>query len=345
MIRARPNPPAVVLITAHGNESLAAAALRLGADDYLAKDQSLLEMLPEILERVRRSRELRKALVAAERDLVRAERLAAIGEMTVALHHGINNPLMSASTDVELLLADPDLPPDQRRQALEDLRTSLRRISDIVRQIGDLRAIHTKTYLPGIQMVDLDAENLGAPAPHRGTALVQVAEEDMARIVVLLLRHAGFAVERCATTEDLRLAAVRVGVTLVLLLGGAGAAGAHPLGGFDPPPRPRLSRGGPRRGRRRGGAERGRGPGHRAALRSGQLHRGYGRSGELSGRATPGRRPRARPACRADTPCPVAGRSAAGSAGGRPARRRRSLPGSRAGPAPDRRCTDAPRRV
>ena len=105
-----------------------------------------------------------------------------------------------------------------------------------MRQIGDLRAIRTKTYLPGIQMVDLDAENLGAPAPHRGTALVQVAEESMARIVVLLLRHAGLAVERCATTEDLQLAAGRIGVALVLLLGGAGAAGAHPLGGFDPPP-------------------------------------------------------------------------------------------------------------
>jgi hypothetical protein len=143
---------------------------------------------------------------------------------------------MSASTDVELLLADPDLAPERRREALEGLRTSLHRIRDIVRQIGDLRTIHTKTYLPGIQMVDLDAENLGAPTPHRGTALVKVGEEGMARIVVLLLRHAGFAVERCATTEDLRLAAGRVGVTLVLLLGGAGAAGAHALGGFDPPP-------------------------------------------------------------------------------------------------------------
>jgi CheY-like chemotaxis protein len=236
VIRARPNPPAVVLITAHGNESLAAGALRLGADDYLAKDQSLLEMLPEILERVRRSRELRKALVAAERDLVRAERLAAIAEMTVALHHGINNPLMSASTDVELLLADPNMPQEQRRQSLEDLRTSLHRIHDIVRQIGDLRAIHTKAYLPGIQMVDLDAENVASPAPHRGIALVQVAEEDKARIVVLLLRHAGFGVERCATLEELRPAAGRPGVALVLLLGGTGAAGAHPLGGFDPPP-------------------------------------------------------------------------------------------------------------
>ncbi len=32
-IKARPAPPAVILITAHGNESLAAAALRRGADD------------------------------------------------------------------------------------------------------------------------------------------------------------------------------------------------------------------------------------------------------------------------------------------------------------------------
>jgi DNA-binding response OmpR family regulator len=235
VIRARPNPPAVVLITAHGNESLAAGALRLGADDYLAKDQSLLDMLPEILERVRRSRELRKALVAAERDLVRAERMAAIGEMTVALHHGINNPLMSAAADVELLLADTALPEDQRRQALEGIRTSLHRIRDIVKQIGDLRDIRTKTYMPGIQMVDLDDVGSASPAPHRGTALVQVGEEDMARIVVLLLRHAGFAVERCATTEELRERAGRLGVALVLLVGGTGAAGAHPLGGFDPP--------------------------------------------------------------------------------------------------------------
>ncbi len=235
VIRARTNPPAVVLITAHGNESLAAGALRLGADDYLAKDQSLLDTLPEILERVRRSRELRKALAAAERDLVRAERLAAIGEMTVALHHGINNPLMAASTDVELLLDGTSLSEQQRRQALEGIRTSLFRIRDIVKQIGNIRAIQSKAYLPGIRMVDLDVAGSALPAPHRGIALVQAAEEDMARIVVLLLRHAGFAVERCATPEELRAAAGRLGVELVLLLGGTGAAGAHPLSGFRPP--------------------------------------------------------------------------------------------------------------
>ena len=234
-IRARANPPAVVVITAHGNESLAASALRLGADDYLAKDQSLLETLPQVLERVRRGRELRKALGAAERDLVRAERLAAIGEMTVTLHHGINNPLMSASADLELLLAEPEMPEPQRRRTLTEIQVALHRIRDIVRQIGALREVRTKPYMPGIQMVDLDDDAPTVPAAHRGTALVQVSEEDLARIVVLLLRHAGFVVERCALPSDLQRASSGLGVSLVLVLGGTDAAGAHPLGGFDPP--------------------------------------------------------------------------------------------------------------
>ena len=232
-IRARPNPPAVVMITAHGNESLAATALRRGADDYLAKDPSLAELLPQILERVRRSRELRKALGAAERDLVRAERMGAVGEMTVTLHHEINNPLMAAFADVELL-ADPDLPEPHRRQALDGLRQALRRIRDIVRQIGDLRAVRSKTYVAGVQMVDLDQDESVTRPPQRGDALVQVPEEDLARVVALLLRHAGFSVERLASAEDLQRASGRVGVALVLVVGGSGAAGVHPLGGFTP---------------------------------------------------------------------------------------------------------------
>jgi DNA-binding response OmpR family regulator len=234
-IRARTNPPSVILVTAHGNESFAAGALRLGADDYLAKDQSLLEMLPGVLERVRRNRELRKALDEADRDLVRSERLTAVGEVTVTLHHGINNPLMSASADVEILLADPDMPKAQRQKALEEIQAALRRIRDIVRQTGDLRAARTKSYLPGMRMMDLDGGVAPAPLPHHGTALVHVVQEDLARIVSLLLGHAGFTVERCPTLEDLRRLAPGVGVALLVLQGGTGAAGVHPLGGFDPP--------------------------------------------------------------------------------------------------------------
>ena len=234
-IRARPHPPAVVMVTAHGNESLAAAALRRGADDYLAKDASLAEMLPQVLERVRRTRELRKALVAAERDLVRAERRGAVGAMTVTLHHEINNPLMSAFADVQLLLADPDGSPESRRDTLRSVEASLRRIRDIVRQIGDLRDVRTKRYVQGVDMVDLAGTAVQDPAVHRGTALLRLDDQDLARVVALLLRHAGFAVERAEAADALRAAAGRSGIALVVVAGGTAAAGAHPLGGFDPP--------------------------------------------------------------------------------------------------------------
>ena len=233
-IRTRPNPPAVVLVTAHGNESLAATALRRGADDYLAKDAALSELLPQIVERVRRNRELRKALAAAEQDLVRAERLAAIGEMTVTLHHEINNPLMAALAEVELLLTQPVATPEQQREALEEVQVALRRIADIVQRIGKLREVRRKEYGGGVQMLDLERTPVEVPAIHRGIALIYVPDEDLARIVSLLLRGTGFQVDRCPTIAALQSGADRVGVAVVLVAGGASTPGAHPLEGFIP---------------------------------------------------------------------------------------------------------------
>jgi DNA-binding response OmpR family regulator len=234
-IRARPHPPAVILVTAHGNESLAATALRKGADDYLAKDVSLNELLPQVLERVRRIRELRKALVAAEQDLVRAERLAAIGEMTVTLHHEINNPLMAAFAQVDLLLADPGMDDAGREETLTSLRDALHRIRDIVRRIGNLREVRSKSYATGARMVDL-AQTDAAGAVARGQAVVLVSEEYLARVVSLLLKHAGFEVIRADDVAHLQRLARSSRPRLVVAQGGTEAAGAHPLGGFTPPP-------------------------------------------------------------------------------------------------------------
>lgn len=233
--RNRPRPPAVVLITAHGNESLAARALREGADDYLAKDAALPDLLPQVLERVRRNRALRDALAAAERDLLRAERLAAIGEMTVTLHHEINNPLMSASAEVELLLADPSAAGERARPGLEAVKQSLDRIRDLVRRIGRLREAPSTEYLGGLRMVDLAGGDGAAPG-QLGTAILLVREENLARVTALLLRSAGFEVRRCAEGADAERAAGALSVTLVVVAGGAPAGGAAPLGGFRPAP-------------------------------------------------------------------------------------------------------------
>jgi DNA-binding response OmpR family regulator len=232
-LRNRPNPPAVILITAHGNESLVAQALRAGADDYLAKDAALPELLPQVLERVRRNRALREALTAAERDLVRAERLAAIGEMTVTLHHEINNPLMSASAEVELLLSEMNSVGEHGRASLVAIKQSLDRIRDIVRRIGELKQAQSTEYLTGLRMIDLGA-GPGVRTVRRGAAVLLIPEESLARVSALLLRTAGFDVQRCANAADAERAANGLGVTLVLVAGGNKTSGAEPLGGFRP---------------------------------------------------------------------------------------------------------------
>ncbi len=229
-IRAQPNPPAVVLVTAHGNESLAATALRRGADDYLAKDAALADMLPQILERVRRNRELRKALAAAEQDLVLAERLAAIGEMTVTLHHEINNPLMAAFADVELLLGDLNAAPEQRRQGLEEIRQALRRIRDIVQRIGGLREARSKDYLRGVRMLDLESGRAECSRPSTGaprwcTSPTRTWPASWRSCSAVPASR----FERVGSVAEVQSRARSIGVSLVVLAGGASTPGAHPL--------------------------------------------------------------------------------------------------------------------
>jgi hypothetical protein len=167
---------------------------------------------------------------------MRAERLAAIGEMTVTLHHEINNPLMAAFADVDLLLANTGVPIEQRRQGLESIRLALHRIRDIVQRIGGLREARSKDYLRGLRMLDLTGQEGESRPTARGIALIHLTDEDLARIVSLLLRDAGFEVQRVESIGELAAKAGSIGVSLVVLAGGGSTPGTHPLGGFVPAP-------------------------------------------------------------------------------------------------------------
>ncbi len=230
-LRNQAEQPSIVMVTGAGDEHLAASALRRGAEDYLVKDGSLIELLPQILERVRRTRALRQALDAAEQDLMNAERRSAVGEMTVTLKHEINNPLMSAFTEAELLLDDPSLD-ETRRRSIQSIRDSLGRIRDTLRRVEELDQVHSREYLEGIDMVDLEEGEPGAPLVSRGDAAVWITDEDLARIVTLLLKHAGFGVERVPSLERMERVGNRLGLTLVVVAG----PDDDPLCGLQPTP-------------------------------------------------------------------------------------------------------------
>lgn len=202
--------PSVIVITAHGTEALAARALRLGAEDYLRKDDSLRALLPEVVERARRRGALRAAFAAAEAEVLRTERLAAIGEMTVALHHELNNPLMVALAEVDLLREDPGLP-DATRAPLAAIRGALLRMRDALQKAAAHRGVARSEYLRGVQMADLhapvEAPVVRHPDLFHGRAIVSLPDEATARVLGLLLRHAGFEVELAASAAECAAAA------------------------------------------------------------------------------------------------------------------------------------------
>lgn len=223
-----PDPPSVIMVTGEGSEELAANALRMGAEDYLVKGPKLLEALPRVVERVRRNRLLRTTKAEVERDLVRAERLAAIGEMTVTLHHELNNPLMGALAEVELLLAGAGLNEEQRG-GLGVVRDQMLRMRNIIKRAGDLQEADSTNYLSGLSMISLHPSG-AARAVHRGRAVLSVPDQELARAVALLLRHAGFSVDRMETVPEAAEEAARLDTTLVVL--SVPGSGVDPLLGF-----------------------------------------------------------------------------------------------------------------
>ncbi|HVX87767.1 MAG TPA: response regulator [Gemmatimonadales bacterium] len=226
-LRERSSRPAVVIVTGHGAEEIAVEALRLGADDYVAKSAGFTEILPTVVEQVRRSLALRDALESAETEAVEAERRTAVGEMTVALHHEINNPLMAALTEAALLLDDPGLAAPAR-EGVARIRTALERIRDAVKRAGAADGARNTEYLAGaLKMTDLSRG--GATRGIQGRALVVAEDRAMQRVLSVLLRRAGFEPEPFESAED---AAFRVAQapqpSVVVLAGAVGGIAAFP---------------------------------------------------------------------------------------------------------------------
>ena len=145
----------VVMMTGHGSERVASEALHLGANDYIIKDEAFTQLLPDVLARVVRTREIERALADAQQSLIRAERRVAIGEIVVALSHEINNPLMALSAQLDLIGLDAgSLPPDGRA-ALALARSQVARIADLLRRLAELDHEQATTYVGGTRMTDL----------------------------------------------------------------------------------------------------------------------------------------------------------------------------------------------
>ena len=143
---------------------LRSAARRIAAGDYASR---IDETGPrEVSDLAREFNAMGRAVDERERELVRSERLAAVGKMAAMITHEVRNPLSSIGLNAELL--DEELAQVQGEHG-DEARTLLRAIT---REIDRLTAI-TEEYLSFARL----------PKPRLASASLAALIDDLARFV------------------------------------------------------------------------------------------------------------------------------------------------------------------
>jgi len=171
----------IIILTARHKVEERVEGLLGGADDYIPKPYHPEELLARVfgcLRTLALKRELRhkaeelarknQELMEAQERIIRMERLAAMGEIGLAIRHEINNPLGTILGYAQLLLLQAESLPPEVRTKLEAISRGAVRIRDVVRRLEEIREERTVEYLPGVSMTDLqpkEPEHSGGGKP------------------------------------------------------------------------------------------------------------------------------------------------------------------------------------
>jgi DNA-binding response OmpR family regulator len=170
----------VILLTSSGEVAERVAGLLGGADDYIPKPYHPEELLArvhgclrtlalqrELAQRAEQLERVNRELRETQARLITAERLAAIGQIGLAIRHEINNPLGTIVVYADLLLGQAEGLPAEVRKRLEAVSRAALRIRDVIKRLGELKDDRTVEYLPGMRMTDLRSPRTEPSGPER----------------------------------------------------------------------------------------------------------------------------------------------------------------------------------
>lgn len=144
----------VILVTSMSDVNSKIKGLESGAYDYVTKPFDSQELLARVRAALR-MKKLYDELKATREKLTEAEKLAALGEMVITLHHEINNPLQAIVLSAENMLSDLE-EGAVSEDDIETILASCKRMNDVLKRISNLKRVRSAPYLGDTDMLDLD---------------------------------------------------------------------------------------------------------------------------------------------------------------------------------------------
>lgn len=218
--------PKIMLLTARVDDESKITALRHGADDFLTKPFSSVEVKTRLKNHVissslehrlaERNKKLEatlKELKQTEVQLIHSEKLNALGTLSAGLLHEINNPLNYSLTALQLIRCDKRVKESELLQeVIGDIDEGMQRIRSIV---TDLRAFAYPSEAEVTQPFEfnevvesalrfsahqLDGANVTLSLPSRRTVLG--SKSHIAQVLVNLLTNAAKATSDATHEQD-----------------------------------------------------------------------------------------------------------------------------------------------
>ena len=146
----------VIIITGAGSESIATAALKNGAYDYVVKTDEYIKTLPFVVEQGIERKRLIEKTRRFEIQRMEVERLAVLKETVATLSHEINNPLTSILMTAQLLRDRHYSKDEYAMQKLSILIENAKRIAEKVAKLSNAVAVVKKDYTKREKIIDIE---------------------------------------------------------------------------------------------------------------------------------------------------------------------------------------------
>jgi YesN/AraC family two-component response regulator len=145
-------------IVAHVEKALEKRSLSLENERLIFELTGANEALQNKVQEIEHVNEL---LSQTQEDLVKVERLAAIGEVVVSINHSINNSISGIKAAVRFIRNSAELDAESA-SALDKVDAECREVEAVVARLRSLRKATPEEYVDGVKMIGLKEEQADA---------------------------------------------------------------------------------------------------------------------------------------------------------------------------------------